>query len=301
MRRLVVIGLSLVFLTGCARVSQKRFISQELPLSSEDLEEIRAGDDAHRKLFESQNPYQPPEYRVYPSPELQAYVAAVGLRLARVSERPRLPYRFFIIDSEKVDLFGLGGGRVYVTRGFFTIITSEDELAGGLAHEIGHMVNFKYSTVERPSKVKKTYNVLLKIASETNSAGGPYGKGAYTGLKAAGQIAPYLKKPFTPDDERAADERAIRYMLKAGYDPRGLQELVEKLAKVGVEEVDLYVDYMRGHPPFVNRRAALNDKIKNIDFDKIKLQRQPERIESFAPYVDKIQIVQDVKIKADVH
>ncbi len=296
MRRLAVIGLCLVFATGCARMDQKRVISRDLPLSSEDLEEIRAGDDNHRRLFESQNPYQPPEYRVYPSPELHAYVTAVGMRLARVSDRPRLPYRFYIIDSDKVDLFGLGGGRVYVTRGFFTIIESEHELAGGIAHELGHMANFKYSTVERPSKVKKTYNVLMKISSETHSAGGPYGKGIHTGLKAMGTAAPYLKKPFVPNDEKKADQDAIRYMIKAGYDPRGLEQLVEKLAIVEVEEVDLYVDYMRSHPPFVDRRKALAARIKKTDFKKIHLEKA-ERIESFASYVDKIQIVQ---VKADV-
>lgn len=299
MRRWWIIGLSVVLLTSCARVNQKRLISSELPLSSEDLEEIRSGDDAHRKLFESQNPYQPPEYRVYPSPELHAYVTAVGMRLARVSDRPRLPYRFFIIDSEKIDLFGLGGGRIYVTRGFFTLIESEDELAGGLAHEIAHIADYKYSPIERPGRVKKTYDVILKISSETHSAAGPYGKAAHTGLKAMGTAAPYLRKPFIPDEEKKADEDAIRYMIKAGYDPHGLQELVEKLSVVAVEEVDNYVDYLKSHPPFVDRRKTLAAKIKKIDLQKIGFEKV-ERIESFAPHVDKIQIVQDVKIKADV-
>ena len=227
-------------------------MSKDLPLSVDDISEIRAGEEHHKLLFEPNVNGIAPN-RLYRSPELQAYVRRIGMRLAVVSQRPNLPYEFFVIDDARVDIFGTGGGRVYVTTGFLNFVQSEDELAAGLAHEISHIVNLEYAPA-KDSKVKKAYDVVLKASEYADDAVGIYGSGARTGLKAVNSVAPKIKKHFSGDQEEQADKHAVYCLARAGYNPAALVVLVGKLARVDVEKVGLFAEYMKGHPPLPQRR-----------------------------------------------
>ena len=80
------------------------------------------------------------EYGEYKDPALNAYVAGLGKEIARVSHRPNLEYNFRVVDSPIVNAFAVPGGYVYFTRGILAHFNSEDELAGVMGHEIGHVV-----------------------------------------------------------------------------------------------------------------------------------------------------------------
>ncbi|GEM_PF-1278689 len=286
--------LGMAVFSGCARFTRNEIISDALPLSIQDMEEIHIGDENHKALFESANPYQPPKYKLYTSPELHAYVSHIGMKLARVSIRPNIPYRFFIVDSDDVDLFGLAGGRIYITRGFFNFIRSESELAGGLAHEIGHIARCRYAP-EGYSKIKRGYNLLMQGADQAGGlGGGPYASAARTGLKAIGFAAPQIKKRFTGDLEKEADQDAIQYMMKAGYDPKGLCQLANRLSKIAVEDVGHFVDYMKSHPPNQKRRNFL-EKTKRIRFTaKPKMEVKNDVLKMVPASADAIEIKQAV-------
>jgi len=72
-------------------------------------------------------------------PELAQYVSDIGMRLARASERPDLPWQFNVVDSPVVNAFALPGGPVYLTRGILAHMNSEAAMVGVLGHEIGHV------------------------------------------------------------------------------------------------------------------------------------------------------------------
>ncbi len=97
----------------------------------DEAEEIALGAEVDRDFLAN--------FRRYEDPELEAYVAALGHRMAAVSERPSLPWSFHIVDDEMVNAFAVPGGRIYVTRGLLAHLTSEADLAGVLGHEIGHV------------------------------------------------------------------------------------------------------------------------------------------------------------------
>lgn len=279
--------------SGCARWTRNEIISKELPVSVQDIEEIRVGDENHKALFESANPYQPPRYKLYTSPELHAYVSHIGMKITRVSIRPNLPYRFFIVDSDSVDLFGLAGGRIYITRGFFNFIRSEAELAGGLSHEIGHIARCRYAP-EGYSKIKKGYGLLQQGTDQASGFAGPYGTAANVGLKAIGYAAPRVKKSFSGDLEKEADRDAIQYMMKAGYDPKGLYQLADRLSKVSVEDVGSFVDYMKSHPPNEKRRDFL-EKTKKIKFkSKPRMEVKNDAVRIAPSSADAVAIKQAV-------
>jgi predicted Zn-dependent protease len=79
------------------------------------------------------------EMGVYSDPELTKYVNDIGLRLAKVSERPNLPWQFTVVDQPAINAFALPGGFIYITRGILPFLETEADLAGVLGHEIGHV------------------------------------------------------------------------------------------------------------------------------------------------------------------
>src|SRR5262245_31489911 len=79
------------------------------------------------------------EMGVSDDPALAKYVSDIGLRLAKLSERPSLPWQFTVVDQPAINAFALPGGFIYVTRGILPFLDDEAELAGVLGHEIGHV------------------------------------------------------------------------------------------------------------------------------------------------------------------
>lgn len=91
---------------------------------------------------------------IYKDKKLSFYVTRIGTKLTQFSELPNLTYTFTVLNDEKVNAFALPGGYIYVTRGLLAIAANEAELAGVLAHEIGH-ITARHSS-QRYSATKAT-------------------------------------------------------------------------------------------------------------------------------------------------
>lgn len=76
--------------------------------------------------------------RFYVDPELTLYVQQVGQKLARVSDRPDLPFEFVVLNSSVPNAWALPGGKIAVNRGLLVLLEDEAELAAVLGHEIVH-------------------------------------------------------------------------------------------------------------------------------------------------------------------
>src|SRR5512145_2088932 len=126
--RLGAVGVAATIATACA--TNPATGNKEFSLMSE-AQEIQLGQQMDAQVRE--------EMGIYDDPELQRYVQDVGLRLARASDRPNLPWHFAVVDSPTVNAFALPGGYVYLTRGIMPFLDNEAQLAGVLGHEIGHV------------------------------------------------------------------------------------------------------------------------------------------------------------------
>ncbi len=265
-----------VFLPGCAsrnHASRDGILSKELPLTVDDLSEIKEGLANHKKVLW--------QYPIYHSPKLQRYCDAIAAEIADVSTRPHLPYHVTLLDSDEANIFAGPGGYLYITKGMFKYIETEGELAGLLAHEITHVANYEYSNIPHLTKVKRVYGLMLsgsELVKDTGM-GGPYAAATDMALNQVGKRAPVLFKRFTADQEVETDEKVVDSLIKAGYDPREYQAFVEKLARIDMDDVGRFVNLLNSHPPFEERRKILTVRIAaskivsgKFDFKRVEIQ-----------------------------
>jgi predicted Zn-dependent protease len=146
-----------------------------------------------------------------------AYVNAVGQQLARVSDLPNLKYTFTVLDSDVINAFALPGGYVYVSRGLLALANTEAEIAGVLAHEIGHVTARHSAQRYSSSVVAGLGTAILGVV-----AGG--------GVAQLGQqgAAVYLQG-YSRDQEFEADKLGVRYLARAGYETGSMASFLASL------------------------------------------------------------------------
>lgn len=150
--------------------------------------------------------------------ELQEYVQRVGEKLAAVSERPELEWKFTIIDTDDVNAFATMGGYVYISRGILPYFQNEAELAAVLGHEIGHITAEHLKSRQRGS-------MLSGLASAATAI--------FTGMPALGELTSMagtaIVSGYGREAELEADRLGARYLAKAGYDPTAMIEIISTL------------------------------------------------------------------------
>ncbi len=90
-------------------------------------------------LGQESDPQIKQEMGVYNDAALDTYISGIGQRIAKISERPHLPWRFTVVDQPAVNAFAVPGGFVYFTRGILPFLDNEAEVAGVMGHEVGHV------------------------------------------------------------------------------------------------------------------------------------------------------------------
>lgn len=212
---LVVAFGSASFLTSCA--VNPATGSPNLVLMGENREK-EIGLEEHEKVLASQPILQ--------DEALLEYVVEVGNRVAAASHRPDLEYTFTIIDSPAINAMALPGGYVYVNRGLLTFMNTEAELAAVIAHEIGHIT-------ARHAVQQQARGALANAAATV----GGFVTAVATGSGYAGsqisQVASIWAQTglsgFGREMELEADSLGAEYLLKAGYDPSAMIEVVTVL------------------------------------------------------------------------
>jgi len=202
--------LTILLLAGCAvnPVTGR----QELALVAVSTqEEIELGQKTFPKALQKMG-------GGFQDPELDQYLQQVGMRLARVSQRPDLPYQFKIVNDSVPNAFALPGGPIAISRGLLVGIDNEAQLASVLGHEIGHITaRHAVQGMQRGTLLGLGLSVLSGATNNTS----------YGGLtQKAGQLAASLiDNTYSRDQESESDRLGIDYMVKAGYNPLGAVQL----------------------------------------------------------------------------
>ncbi len=181
-------------------------------------------------------------------------VDRVGARLIASTAARETSYQFkfhLLADTETVNAFALPGGQIFITEALFRRLKSEDQLAGVLGHEMGHVVG-------RHSNEQMAHSSLLSGIAQ--GVGVMFSDGhSNTGAQIANMVAQWRVMKFSRDDESESDALGVRFMMQAGYDPEALIGVMEILAQVsgGANSSD----FMSSHPNPANRMEHIREAI----------------------------------------
>ncbi len=169
------------------------------------------------------------------------YVDGLGRRLAAAADGPRYPYTFDVANYREANAFALPGGPVWVHRGLISSARTESQLAGVLAHEIAHIAN-------RHAAEQMTRSTLMNMGLGIFGALLGNGTGSQIAEVGAGVAAQATMMRFSRDDEQEADRKALQYMKRAGYDPRGMVEFLEVLRAQQGRDPGSVQTFFASHP-----------------------------------------------------
>ncbi|QDR78935.1 M48 family metallopeptidase [Sporomusa termitida] len=145
---------------------------------------------------------------------LQARIARIGTRLVAVSERKDLTYSFKVLNSKDVNALAAPGGFVYIFKGLVDYMPSDEELAGVIGHEIGHIVR-RHSV----KQIEKSLAVSVLFGAAFGDRGPLLQNLAQNAI-----MAGYSRK-----DEREADQQGFKQTHLAGYNPYSMLLTLQKL------------------------------------------------------------------------
>ncbi len=190
------------------------------------------------------SPYQfSADYGVVQDQQLNDYIDRTGKKIAALTHRPDMPYRFRVVNATYVNAYAFPGGSIACTRGILLNLDNEAELAALLGHELGH-VNARH-TAAYMSKGMLAQAIAGGLAAVAGSQGTLYGSLA-SGL---GQMASgALLAHYSRDNERQADALGMEYMVRAGYSPRGMVQLQDMLRSLSRHKPGAFELMFATHP-----------------------------------------------------
>lgn len=207
-------------LAACGATVQNPVTGQKERTVMDERGEIALGRKEHQEVLK--------EYPVYANERLQAYVNALGQKLAKLSHRSALEWHFTVLDSPEINAFALPGGYVYVTRGIMAYLDSEAELAGVIGHEIGH-VTARHGAQRATRQQDAGLGVLAaSVLGAVLESRGVSGAGRVASdvsqMAAAGYIASYGR-----EQELQADGLGAEYLSRSAYDPVTMVRVIRVL------------------------------------------------------------------------
>jgi predicted Zn-dependent protease len=185
------------------------------------------------------------------------YVQALGASIARTTPRADLQWRFRIVDSRQVNAFALPGGFIYVNRGLIERAQELDELAGALAHEIGHVV-LRHSArqIEKQTKTGVAVELGCRLTDLCNS------DVARAAIQVGGAA---LFARYSRHDEAEADSEAVQLVVDAGIDPSGIPALFRRLIEERRQSPLAIEAFFASHPLEEDRIVATEREIGRVD------------------------------------
>lgn len=204
---------------------------------------------------------------------LQSYVARLGLDLARRSELPDLPWEFTVLNTPIVNALALPGGKIAITRGLLAVASNEAEVAGVLAHEIGHVTARHTAQRQTRGLLANLGLAVLGIATQNAQV-----------MQLGQTVAAGYLQGFSRSQELQSDTLAVRYLSKASYDPEAMATFLASLREHSQLEARLQglapgvVDQrnmMASHPRTIDRvRQAQNAAETIVSKEDLKLGRE---------------------------
>ncbi|HZQ72598.1 MAG TPA: M48 family metallopeptidase [Burkholderiales bacterium] len=205
-------------------------------------------------------------------PDLQRYVNRVGRWLSLHSERPKLDWKFGVLDSGNINAFATPGGYVFVTKGLLARLHSEAELAGVLAHEIAHVVKKHHlSAIRKSAGLQAGANILAEYQSNR-------GRSSQASERMVSGAREVMLRGLDKNDEFEADRMGVVIATRSGYDPFGLPAVLQTLQSMNPQDSGLALMFSTHPAP-----GARLDELERVVATRLdRYAGQPQLAERFA-------------------
>jgi MAF protein len=246
------------FLSGCLTEYNVVTGKEEAFIYSTDKEE-QIGRNIAKQVEE--------EYKIVEDPLIQQRVKDVGRKIVSVCDRKDIDYEFKVIDDDEINAVSLPGGFVYVNKGLVDRLENDDELAGVLGHEIGHIV--ARHSIKKLQGIQG-YSLLRILIAQVPGSSSQIGAAADTAFTE-------LMLGYSREDELLADQLAARYMRLAGYEPHAMIKFLERLQDINRRKPSRAINYFKTHPYVPDRIRVVKEELgEKIDFnDYINIEQTP--------------------------
>jgi len=214
------------------------------------LHGLNLSDEEERALGECVALQGADRYGVVHDDALNRYVTMVAQTITDATAGGGKPVAF-VLASNDINAYSGPTGYVMITRGLLNQLQDESELAGVLAHEMGHVV-------ERHG--------LQTVSASEQAAGfqkiGEAAAGRQAGLVGlgAGLVKNVFGVPYSQGQESQADTDAVRFMVAAGYDPEGYIRALQRLQSVGAGRREV----LSTHPNIGDRINSVRGEIGRL-------------------------------------
>jgi predicted Zn-dependent protease len=169
---------------------------------------------------------------------VRRYVQRLGQRIITHLDHPEFPYQFSVVQDPHLNAFSVPGGYVYMHSGLIRRVSSEDELASVLGHEIAHVQGHHLVRQQQDTKLLSYAGLAAMALAVINPvlAAGASSVAAATQFKYQRQL------------EEEADYRGLQYMRQAGFDPQGMPRFLQKMWSEERLNAQNVPPYFRSHP-----------------------------------------------------
>lgn len=179
---------------------------------------------------------------------VRGYIETIGREILQASGPQPFDYEFFVIEDDSINAFAGPAGHIYMHTGVILKARNVSEVAGVMAHEVGHVVKRHIAdNYERQRGASVGRQILVLGAGVAGGGSAAGAANVLTGLAGAAYL-----NTFTRDAEREADAFAIEVMGKAGYDPVGMVTFFQTMLYEGGPKPP---QFLSSHPTTEERIA----------------------------------------------
>lgn len=190
---------------------------------------------------------------LHPDQQLQAFVDQVGAKLVNNSMARETPYEYdfhLLRDDQTINAFALPGGQIFITYALLSKLENEDQVAGVLGHEIGHVLGKHSAERVANSEMWQTISMGAEV-------GGGMGQ-------VAGGIGQNILLGNGRDDELESDDLGVRFMIRSGYNPYEMIGVMKILKAAGGP--NRQPEFSSTHPDPENRIEQIEASIKKYGY-----------------------------------
>ena len=194
---------------------------------------------------------------LHPDQEAQAYLDQICQDIISNSQASETEYPFecsLLDDPQTINAFALPGGPVFITSALFSELETPGQVAGVMAHEIGHVV--ARHSAQQIARMQLAQGLSGAAVIATYDPNDPRSQQT---AQVAAMISQVVNMQFGRDDELQSDRLGVRFMADAGYDPRSMLRVMEVLAQAS--EGNRPPEFFSTHPNPENRMARIEEAI----------------------------------------